>query len=101
MLAHELGHAEHGDLPTPFGPVHSRQEPRADIWAALTLIDLDDYRAAEDACEGHAGAMALELGVMRSTVETYREVLLRAREHGYVAPRMGAGQWNARVDIGW
>lgn len=101
VLAHELAHAELGDVPTPFGPRHLMQERRADAWAALTLIDLDDYRAAETACEGHAGHMAVELGVMRSIVDAYRTLLLRTEGHTYVAPRMGAGQWIARTDVAW
>lgn len=99
VLAHELAHAELGDLPSPFGPVHNRQERRANEWAALRLIDLDDYRAAEVACDGHAGAMAVELGVMHFIVAAYRALLLRVEDHTYLVPRMGAGQWDAKVDV--
>lgn len=100
VLAHELAHAVYGDIPSPFGPVHMRQEHRAEAWAAAQLIDLSSYRQAETVCEGHAGAMAVELGVMRSIVSAYQSLLERVGETVYVDPHMGAGQWSARVDVG-
>lgn len=97
VLAHELGHAVFGDTPSQFGPVNAKQERRAEEWAALRLISLDDYRAAEHTCDGHEGSMAIELGVMRSTVVAFRKVLARVGDTVYMAPRMGAGQWVARI----
>lgn len=41
-LAHELGHAAHGDEPTGNGHYGQRQERRADRYAARLLIDPDD-----------------------------------------------------------
>lgn len=99
VLAHELGHAVHGDMPSLFGPPPAYQERRAEAWAARRLINPDDYRRVESECDGHAGAMAVELGVMRSTIVAYRSLLLRAADATYVAPRMGARQWAARVEV--
>lgn len=99
VLAHELGHAAFGDVPTRFGPVHAKQERRAEEWAALRLISIDDYRHVEALRDGHAGAMALDLGVMRSTVEAFASVLQRIGDAVYVDARMGDGQWIHRVEV--
>lgn len=58
-LAHELGHAWHGD------DIHGdpRLERRADQFAAQILITPDMYKNAEKLHEGHTGAIAYELGV--------------------------------------
>lgn len=100
VLAHELGHAAFGDVPSQFGPVNAKQERRADEWAALRLINTDDYRRAEQLYDGHLGAMAVELGVLRRLVEAFQRVLLRTDIHVYVKPREGAGQWNHREQVG-
>lgn len=97
VLAHELAHAVFGDVPSRFGPVNLKQEARAEAWAALRLITLDDYRAAEASCRGHAGAMAVELGVMRSIVIAYQRLLARIGDTTYMHPRMGTGQWSMRL----
>lgn len=99
VLAHELGHAAFGDTPTRFGPVHAKQERRAEEWAALRLIDLDDYRHLEAIHNGHAGAIAVDLDVMRSTVLAFQAVLERLGDTVYVRPRMGAGMWSHREEI--
>lgn len=100
VLAHELAHAVFGDVPSRFGPVHLKQERRAEEWAALRLIDRHEYRRAEAMHEGHAGAMAVDLGVVRSIVETYRSLLLRIEVEPedqpdlvYTKSRMGTGNW--------
>lgn len=105
VLAHELAHAVFGDVPSRFGPVHLKQERRAEEWAALRLIDRHEYRRAEAMHEGHAGAMAVELGVVRSVVEAYRTLLLRIEvEHVdepdlvYVKSKMGTGNWLHREE---
>lgn len=95
-FAHEVAHAVFEDEPSMFESENARQERRAEEWAAQHLITPDAYRAAEVLHDGHAGAMALELEVMRSTVEAYRSVLLRAGSAVYVRPRMGVGQWDYR-----
>lgn len=97
VLAHELGHAAFGDVPSMFGPVAAKQERRAEEWGALRLIALEDYRSLEQMHGGHPGAIAIELGVMRSTVIAFQNVLERIGETTYVQPRMGAGQFAART----
>lgn len=98
VLAHELGHAVFQDVPSKFGPVNAKQEARAEAWASLRLISLDDYRIAEQVCQGHAGAMAVELGVMRSTVLAFRSLLARVGDTTYFRSGMGAGQWAHKED---
>lgn len=99
VLAHELGHAAHEDRPSKFGPVHAKQERRAEEWAALRLISLDDYRHVEEMRDGHPGAMACDLGVLTSIVLVYRGMLERLGDTVYVGSRMGAGQWAHREDV--
>jgi Zn-dependent peptidase ImmA (M78 family) len=99
VLAHELAHAVFGDEPTHFGPRHAKQERRADEWAALRLIAHEDYRHAEAVRDGHPGAIAVDLGVVRSIVEAYQRILLRVEDTVYVQPKMGAGMWAHRVDV--
>jgi len=99
VLAHELGHAAFGDTPTRFGPVHAKQERRAEEWAALRLIDIDAYRHLEAVHGGHAGAIAVDLDVMRSTVLAFQGLLARLGDTVYVRPRMGAGMWAHREDV--
>ncbi|WP_336642283.1 ImmA/IrrE family metallo-endopeptidase [Microbacterium sp. MMO-56] len=99
VLAHECAHAVFGDEPSAFGPVNAKQERRADEWAALRLIKHDAYRRAEAIHHGHAGAIAHELGVVRSIIEAYQRVLLRVGDTVYVKPRQGAGQWHHREKV--
>lgn len=99
VLAHELAHAAFGDVPSKFGPVNAKQERRADEWAALRLIHHDDYRHAEHIHDGHAGGIALELGVLASIVHAYRRLLHRIGDTTYVDAKMGAGQWAHRAEV--
>ncbi len=99
VLAHELGHAAFDDRPSRFGPVHAKQERRAEEWAALRLISIDDYRHVEQIHSGHPGAIAIELGVMRSIVVAFQSVLERLGDTVYVQPRMGAGMYTHREDV--
>lgn len=99
VLAHELAHAAFDDVPTRFGPVHSRQERRAEEWAALRLITVADYRHAEELHAGHVGAIAIELGVMMTIVHAFRSLLERHGDSVYVGGRIGAGQWTRRVQV--
>lgn len=96
-LAHELAHAVWGDVPSKFGPVNAKQERRADEWAALQLIAPERYRAAEERWDGHAGAMAYDLGVTTKLIEAFQRVLARIGDAVYVDPRMGTGQWTQKV----
>jgi hypothetical protein len=99
ILAHEIAHALHRDVPSPYGPVRMKQERRAWEWAAVYLIDPADFAAAEDARCGHAPAMAFDLGVTVELVDAFRGALERIGEHVYLQPRMGAGGWTERVEI--
>jgi len=99
VLAHELGHAAYAHRPSKFGPVHAKQERSAEEWAALRLISPADYRHVEDLHAGHPGAMATELGVMKSIVIAYQGLLARLGDTVYVAPKMGAGVWAHREDV--
>lgn len=99
VLAHETAHAVFGDEPTMFGPVNAKQERRADEWAALRLISHDAYKRAELIHHGHIGAIAHDLGVVRSIVEAYQRVLLRIGDTVYVKPREGTGQWAHREGV--
>ncbi|KSU52857.1 ImmA/IrrE family metallo-endopeptidase [Microbacterium enclense] len=99
VLAHELGHHALAHTPTRFGPVHAKQERAAEEWGALRLITLDDYRHVEELRDGHVGAMALELGVMRTTLEAFQAVLMRVGDVVYVQPKMGAGSWAQRIEV--
>lgn len=99
VLAHEAAHAVFADVPSKFGPVNGKQERRADEWAALRLIDIDDYKAAEELHQGHVEAIAVELDVIVDLVEAFQRVLCRFGDTVYVAPRMGAGQWEHREHL--
>lgn len=99
VLAHELAHALWGDVPSKFGPVNAKQERRAEEWAALRLIHHDDYRYFEMVHDGRPAGIALELGVMTSTVKVYQGLLQRIGDTTYVDARMGAGQWQHRVEV--
>ncbi|CAB0649413.1 ImmA/IrrE family metallo-endopeptidase [Corynebacterium diphtheriae] len=70
VLAHELGHAWHGD------DIHGdpRLERRADQFAARLLISPIEYRLAESLHDGHIGAIAYELGVTVRLVEVWRDM---------------------------
>lgn len=98
-LAHECAHAVYLDYPSPFGPVRAKQEHRAQAWAALMLINLDEYRDAERTHGGNAEAIAVDLRVTTDLVDAYRALLMRTDRATYLHPRLGCGQWSARVDV--
>lgn len=100
VLAHETAHAVFADVPSRFGPVNGKQERRADEWAALRLIDIDEYKHAEAIHHGHVEAMAVELNVTVDLVEAFQRILVRFGDTVYVAPRMGAGMWLHREQVG-
>jgi hypothetical protein len=77
VLAHECAHARYGDAPARVPALGAKQEVRADEWAALQLIDRDDYARAEALHDAHPGAMAVELGVTSDLIDAYRRVLSR------------------------
>lgn len=96
VLAHETAHAVFADVPSRYGPVNWKQERRADEWAALRLIDVDDYKRAEVIHHGHAEGMAVELNVIEDLVQAFQRILVRFGDVTYVGAKMGAGQWTAR-----
>lgn len=99
VLAHEVAHAIYGDIPTPFGPVNAKQERRADEWAALTLIDIDAYKATEALHDGHASGMAVELDVITDLVTAYQRVLRRFGDAVYLIPRLSITPWHRHEQV--
>lgn len=71
-LAHELGHARHGDWCS--SPAAER---RAWAHAARLLIDAGDYATAERLCSSRGG-IAAELGVTVEVIDAYRVGLAMA-----------------------
>ncbi|MFJ2535895.1 ImmA/IrrE family metallo-endopeptidase [Microbacterium maritypicum] len=98
-LAHETCHAIYGDVKSKFGPVNAKQERRADEWAALFLIALEDYRREESRHDGHVDAMAIALNVTVDLIDAFRRILLRVGDTVYLGPKMGAGRFTDRVEV--
>lgn len=96
-LGHEIGHAVHGDIRVCNDRVTSKQERRADEWAARFLIDIDRYREVESLRDGHVPSMAHDLGIITRGVEAYQRVLERLGDHVYLKPQHGVGQYAARL----
>lgn len=71
VLAHELGHAHHGDTPTGNGHYDQRQERRADEYAARLLISPVEFEAAATWHHGHLPAIADELEVTQHLLRTW------------------------------
>lgn len=72
VLAHELGHAAHGDTPTGNGHYDQRQERRADEYAARLLINPHDFEAAATWHHGHLPAIADELEVTKHLLHVWK-----------------------------
>ncbi|MDU7599178.1 MAG: ImmA/IrrE family metallo-endopeptidase [Corynebacterium sp.] len=72
VLAHELGHAAHGDAPTGNGHFDQRQERRADEYAARLLINATDFESAAVWHHGHLPAIADELEVTQHILKTWQ-----------------------------
>lgn len=77
VLAHELGHAAHGDTPTGNGHFDQRQERRADEYAARLLINPTDFKAAAIWHHGHLPAIADELEVTQHILKTWQTLYER------------------------
>ncbi|QNA93159.1 MULTISPECIES: ImmA/IrrE family metallo-endopeptidase [unclassified Microbacterium] len=75
VLAHELGHAHLGHVPTPVAAVRSHQERQADEWAARQLISARAYAEAEELRGPHLASLAFELGVTIELVTAYQRLL--------------------------
>lgn len=71
-VAHELGHAYHGDDYAEDHLRDARQEARADRWAVRALITQRDYAEAEQLVGSHPGALAVELGVTVEYIHIWR-----------------------------
>jgi len=78
-LAHELGHALTGDVPTGIQHFDQRMERAADMTAANMLISHADYAAAEALYGAHDGAIARELGVTTHLLAVWRATYERTR----------------------
>lgn len=89
VLAHELGHAFYDHQ----GEDDPSFEEAADLYAALLLIDPEDFVEAEQ-IDPSPGAIAEELGVTTDLIRVYEKRAL-TRLHGvtYVGSRMGARQF--------
>lgn len=99
-MCHEIAHHVLGHLPTDLGLMRKRQEIAANLWAAQTLITPDTYAEAERHRHGHITSMAIDLNVPDELVIAYRGALLRTDTAVYVDPRMGAGQFAHRIEVG-
>lgn len=97
VFAHELGHAYYGHEPSMFPHVEARQERHADEWAAHFLIDEREYRLAEEKYGANTEWIAQELEVLERLVIAYARTLQRLGDSIYVSPKMGAGQYRAKV----
>lgn len=73
-VAHELGHAYHGDECVDGHLRHARQEARADRWAVRALICPSAYEKAEALVGSHPGALAHELNVTVEFVHIWRDL---------------------------
>lgn len=96
VVAHELGHALLGHVPTTDATTRARQERRADEWAARQLITPDAYAQAEQTRGAHPTSLAFELGVTVELVIAYQRLLRRHGSSTYLDPRLGRGQWAHR-----
>ncbi|OFP68075.1 hypothetical protein HMPREF2978_00010 [Corynebacterium sp. HMSC074C01] len=74
VLAHELGHAHYGDIPTGNGYYDQRQERRADEYAARLLISPVEFEAAAAWHHGHLPAIADELEVTKHLLKTWQSL---------------------------
>lgn len=77
ILAHELAHARRGDT----GHQPETVERLCDEEAAWLIIDLEDYKSAECACES-VGAIARFLDMPYRAIEAYQRALVK-RGYGY------------------
>lgn len=73
-LAHELGHAIHGDRFINHSHFNNRQERRADEYAARLLVDHEEFLDSLRWNEGDLGAVAAELEVTPQLLETYIDI---------------------------
>lgn len=70
-LAHELGHAVYGDIPTLNGHYNQRQETRADRFAAHLLITTEAFQDAYAWAQGNLQEVADELEVNQKLLKAW------------------------------
>lgn len=75
VLAHELGHAVLGHLPSTEPAIRRQQERQADDWAAALLITAHAYAQAEEARGPHLASLAFELDVTVELVLAFQRRL--------------------------
>lgn len=93
VLAHELGHAYYGHACED----DPKLEAQADAYAAMLLIDPDEYAELEQYSD-HDHDLAEGLGVTEEIVAAFRrDCMTRLRGVTYVRPRHGIGQWAYRA----
>lgn len=103
-LTHEYAHATNGDC----GGHHPSNEARANLHSALRLVDPHAWIELTSIHSDY-DYICIELGVTRRQFRAYADH--RRREHAdqvrlekignvtYLAPKMGAGQWQARIEV--
>lgn len=77
-LAHELGHAHYRHQFGATGLAREQQEREANEWAAILLIDENDYMAAEISCDS-ISSIAHELGVTILMVGIWRQLYAKGK----------------------
>ena len=77
-LAHELGHAHYRHQLGATGLAREQQEREANEWAAILLIDENDYMAAEINCDS-ISSIAHELGVTILMVRIWRQLYAKGK----------------------
>ena len=100
VIYHEIGHHILEHRPVDSRHARARQEREANLWAVNHLITPQAYAEAEQHRQGHVTAMAIDLNVPDEFVVIYRSTLLRTDTAVYVEPRMGAGQFSQRIEVG-
>lgn len=95
---HELGHATLEHEPSIFEAINRRQERQADEWAAHMLIDHVEYMLAVEKYGTNTEWIAQDLGVLEKLLTAYVRTLHRVGDVVYVNPKMGAGQWDRRLE---
>lgn len=103
-LTHEHSHAIHADC----GGHHPSNEARANLHSALRIINPATW---DELTAVHADYdyICIELGITRRQFRAYaehrrREAARKVRleqigDVVYIGPKMGAGQWEARIEV--
>lgn len=103
-LAHEHAHVANGDC----GGHHPSNEARANLHSALRLIN---PHAWDELTSIHSDYdyICIELGITRRQFRAYAEHrqqedaqrvrIERLGDVTYIGPKMGAGQWQARIEV--